>query len=126
MSKRDRPEQRLCIEFAARIRLLEYYSQLKDVLWFFIPMGQSAGKSRLSRQVAGHIDKLMGARAGVADYFFKAPHKTQILFLEAKIKTGVQSEAQKNFQIAVEKRGDMYKIFKTVEEGIDIVINYIQ
>jgi hypothetical protein len=69
--------------------------------------------------IAGGIDRSMGAISGTADYLFKRPGLT--LWLEAKTKTGRQSPEQKAFQEKVEKCGDTYHLFRSVDQGLDIL-----
>ena len=71
--------------------------------------------------------KKMGVRAGVADLILLVSRKGyNALCLELKTQTGKQSEAQKEWQEAVQNEGSMYVVVLSVEEGINIVNWYLE
>lgn len=62
----------------------------------------------------GAILKGMGMIAGVSDMCYLSP--SGVYFLECKKPGGRQSDAQKEFQAAVEAAGHKYAIFTSLEE----------
>lgn len=92
----------------------------KEVL-YAIPNG---GKRDV---VTASILKAEGTLAGVADLFlmsnFDNPAKG--LYIEMKIKGGVQSEYQKQFEIDCINRGYGYAIAKSFEEFVAIVRDFL-
>jgi hypothetical protein len=125
IKKRASPERHICTAFAKCIFLLESANYFPaGTIWFHVPNGQRAGADDRARQIAGGMDKAMGVKVGISDYLFVAPQKT-ILWLEAKAPYGSQSSAQADFEEQAVKGGHYYKIFRSPEEGLDAVEEYI-
>ena len=123
--KRASPERQICVAFARCIFVLEATKYFPEgTIWFHIPNGQRAGSDDRARQIAGAIDKSMGVKTGVSDYLFAAPGKP-ILWLEAKAPYGSQSTAQADFEEQALKGGHYYKVFRSPEEGLAAVEEYI-
>jgi hypothetical protein len=80
---------------------------------------------KMSLWKGAHL-KRMGVQAGVADIFFMWSHgKHHGLWLEFKTKKGVQSEAQKSFELRCFVAHYEYKIVRSLEEAISIFRTYL-
>jgi len=65
--------------------------------------------------------------AGAADILCLKPNKNyNYLCLEAKTEYGSQSDEQIEFQNQVEDAGGKYSIFRSVDEGLTILSNYLK
>lgn len=65
-------------------------------------------------RVIGAKKKALGVRDGVADLVLIL--FVEIIFIEMKTLTGVQSDAQKDFEQKVKRRGHKYIIIRTFEK----------
>ncbi len=91
-----------------------------DKLIFAVPNGGW----RRGREAARF--KAQGVVPGVADVLCLVPNgKYNYLCLECKTPKGVQSGPQKAFQGQVEKAGGLYVIFRSVEEGLKVLEDYL-
>lgn len=71
--------------------------------------------------------KAEGQLSGVADLILlKRKGKCGALLLEAKVKGNYQSANQKLWQEMIEADGYIYKIFRSLEEFVEIVENYLK
>lgn len=88
---------------------------------FAVPNGGRRDK------ITGAILKREGALAGVSDLLLLVPNTHYHgLCLEAKTKEGRQSESQKEWQKQVENQGYKYAIFRSEEDFIQIVEQYLR
>jgi hypothetical protein len=70
--------------------------------------------------------KAEGQLSGVADLILlKRKGKCGALLLEAKVKGNYQSANQKLWQEMIEADGYIYKIFRSLEEFVEIVETYL-
>jgi hypothetical protein len=70
--------------------------------------------------------KKMGVTAGVSDLFFAYPvREAHGLWLEVKSKKGKLSAAQREWAEKMNKFGYVAKTCYGIEEGIDIISNYL-
>ena len=70
--------------------------------------------------------KAEGQLAGVADLILlKRKGRCGALLLEAKVKGNYQSETQREWQKRIEEDGYIYKVFRTLDEFIEIVNSYL-
>lgn len=70
--------------------------------------------------------KAEGQLAGVADLILlKRKGRCGALLLEAKVKGNYQSETQREWQKRIEEDGYIYKVFRSLDEFIEIVNNYL-
>ena len=77
-------------------------------------------------RVTGAILKAEGAVAGVADLLLLLPNRKHPgLAIEMKTAKGRQSPEQKAWQEAIEEAGYKYAVVRSLDEFIDVVINYI-
>lgn len=92
-----------------------------DLLLFHIPNGGLRNKRNAA------ILKRQGVKAGVADLFLAFPSRGYAgLFIEMKrADGGIQSEAQKDFQDAVEKRNYRYELCHGFEEARLKILEYL-
>lgn len=68
-----------------------------------------------------------GMVAGVSDLILFDPKGEKLpLFLECKLPKGKQSESQKDFELTVIKASYRYIIFRTVDEFIQIVTDFLE
>ena len=90
-------------------------------LLFAIPNGGKRGI------VTASIMKAEGVLSGAADLMLAIPAGGKHgLFLECKAPAGRQSETQKVFQKEVENQGYCYRIFRSADEGLNIVLEYLR
>lgn len=116
-SKHPRPEQDLCIEFANRLRALELDGRTSCV-WTHVPNEIGWNRNKVAQTIYAAA-KAMGMIVGTADYLFLAADGS--LALEAKSKSGTQHDGQKDFEKWCGEKGVPYAVFRTVEEGIEIL-----
>lgn len=116
-TKKPKPEQAICTEFANRLRALELDGKLRCV-WTHVPneIGWNPNKVAQTLYAAA---KAMGMIVGTADYLFLANDGS--VALEAKSATGSQHEGQKDFQKWCEEKGVPYHVFRSAEEGIELL-----
>lgn len=113
------PEIALSIAFANHLRALTLDGKLKGV-WTHIPNEIGWGANDKKAQFTYALAKNMGMIVGSPDYVFLKSDGA--LALEAKSKTGRQHEGQKDFEQWCAEQGVPYRIFRTIEEAIAILI----
>ena len=92
-----------------------------DKRLFSVPNGGRRNKKEAVRL------KRQGVTAGVSDIICLVPNDNYpFLCLETKTASGTQSKEQKQFQREVESAGGLYMIFRSAEEGINILKKYLQ
>ena len=114
-------------------RNLEHQLQSRCVRWFrlahrdmvhnlfAVPNGGYRTKTTAA------LLKAEGQLSGVADLILlKRKGKCGALLLEAKVKGNYQSANQKLWQRMIEADGYIYKIFRSLEEFVEIVENYLK
>lgn len=70
--------------------------------------------------------KAMGVRAGFPDLILLSPNKQYpFMAIELKIKTGKQSELQKEYQNEIEKVGAKYVICRSLEDFMTQITDYL-
>ena len=89
------------------------------------------GRRRYSEAQRRHAE---GMVAGVADLHLPVPIPSKLhpgllkypgLFIEVKTTKGRQTSPQKAFQMACEADAYPYRIIRSVDEGIDLITNYL-
>jgi hypothetical protein len=96
------------------------YPHLRGLL-FAIPNGGARNA------ITGAILKKEGVLVGVSDLFLAIPAKGKHgLFLEVKAPKGKIGTYQEKFRKEVENQGYVYGIFRTPEDGMQIVKEYLK
>lgn len=118
-------EHIMCRQFVISLNKLITANQINNpesFMWYHIPNGQSAGRSEIARMVAGKRDKAIGARAGAPDYCFHWKNSLMSVgYLEAKHgKNGLQDN-QKTFRDWCDNNLIPYAVFRSVDEGLQIL-----
>lgn len=103
------PEDRLCIEFAQKLRELTLCGRLRAV-WLHVP---NEGKRSIW---VGQLRRAMGMQTGCPDYLFLTP--TGAYGIEFKAKRGTVRPSQKDFRAWMEEAGVGYALVRSVEDGI--------
>lgn len=141
-------ESALCREFCRQFQQVIDYNMINrpdSLMWYHIPNGQRSGgwaltetickafpmmaphKQKLFKMIsqyggiAGRMDKLLGARKGVPDYFFSwrnADNVPFIGYLEAKIGKGELTPEQEVFFRHCQKDGIYAAEFRTVDDAL--------
>ena len=105
----------------ACIKWFDYQYSNKAILLYAVPNGGSRNVREAVRL------RKEGVRRGVADLFLSIPRKgLNGLYLEAKTAKGRQSEFQKNFEKMVIAEGYGYRIFRSLNEFINVVEDYLK
>lgn len=106
--------------------------QIACVRWFRLqfpsiaPLLFSVPNGGRRDAVTGAILKAEGAVAGVADLLLLLPSGDHHgLCIEMKTEKGKQSDAQKEWQKAVEAAGYKYAVVRTFEQFADLIDDYI-
>lgn len=87
---------------------------------------RSGDISKRAQAISGAMRRQMGVYAGVSDLILLIPNGIHFgLMLECKTAVGRQSDAQKEWQKKVESVGYRYEIFRSKEEFINLVTNYL-
>lgn len=77
-------------------------------------------------KIDGSIRKSLGIVAGAPDTFLFIPsQRYHGLAIEFKTDTGVQSEAQKDFQVRLEVNGYKYVIIRSLCEFKEVITDYL-
>lgn len=105
-------EDKICIEFANRLRAWTLQRQLIAV-WSHIPNELAGGTNNAKIRYA--IAKALGMITGTADYLFL--WRDGAAALEVKAARGIQSEGQKHFQVWCEMMGVPYFVVYSADEG---------
>lgn len=114
-------------------RNLEHQLQSRCIRWF--RMAHPAMRHNLfavpnggyRTKTTAALLKAEGQLSGVADLILlKRKGKCGALLLEAKVKGNYQSANQKLWQRMIEADGYIYKIFRSLEEFVEIVENYLK
>lgn len=82
-----------------------------------------ANNNNSQNAIKGMMNRSIGVVPGVADTEYAAPAGLTV-YMEFKTPTGVQSEAQKDFQRKVEARGHKYYIIRSFEQFQQIIYHY--
>lgn len=108
------PEDRICIEFANRIRVAALEGRLRCV-WTHVgnEVGGGYGKSSEIRYA---IARALGFVTGTPDYLFLAPDRAAVI--EFKSKDGSLSENQKLFRSWCELSGVPHAVCRSAEDGV--------
>lgn len=106
----------------AIVRLL----RLNGIFCFAIPNGEKREKKSYIKNgktcwysPAGVRLKEEGVLAGVADIEIWINHGT--LFVDVKTKDGIQSDAQKDFEVKAIAHGYKYQVWRSLDDAIDFV-----
>lgn len=120
VTRKPKPEQTLCTEFASQLRALTLEGKMLCT-WTHVPNEIGWSNSRAA-QIIYAAAKAMGMIVGAPDYVFLASHGS--LALEAKSKTGRQHDRQVDFEAWCGEQNVPYEIFRTVEDGMAILRKY--
>lgn len=107
----------MCIEFANRLRTYELEGKV-NCIWTHVPNEIGWNPNKIAQTLYAAA-KAMGMIVGTADYLFLA--KNRSLAMEAKSATGRQHEGQKDFEAWCKEKGVPYRVFRSVDEGIEIL-----
>jgi len=113
-TKKAKPEETLCRDFANELRGLTLDGNLRGV-WTHVPNEIGWGNNRISQMIYA-CAKSMGMIVGASDYVFLGPNGA--LALEAKSSTGQLHAGQKDFRQWCAEQEVPYEVFRTVEEGL--------
>lgn len=117
--KQGNEEAHIQSEFFKLLSL--YFPTLPDKLVFAIPNGGTRKSI-----IEGANLKRQGVKAGVSDVIVLIPKKGfATLCLEFKIKTGKQSEHQKEFQKQAESCRNKYVIVRSAQQAIEELRKYL-
>lgn len=119
-TKKPKPEQIICTEFANQVRMLTLDDKL-DGIWTHVPNEIGWSPNRTAQMLYA-LAKSMGMIVGTSDYIFLKSNGS--LALEAKSKTGKQHPGQKDFQQWCEDNDIPYRVFRSSDEGIAILKEY--
>ena len=111
-------EDKICIEFANRLRAWTLQRQLIAV-WSHIPNELAGGTNNAKIRYA--VAKALGMITGTADYLFLWNDGGAAL--EMKAKHGVQTDNQKHFQAWCVMMGVPYYVVYSADEGESILRN---
>ncbi|EHK57744.1 hypothetical protein [Allomesorhizobium alhagi] len=106
------PEDRICIEFANRLRAWTLEGRPVAV-WSHI--GNEIGGGTKNANIRYAIAKALGMITGASDYVFLWPGGSAAL--EAKAPKGVQTAGQTDFEAWCTARGVPYRIMRSADEG---------
>ena len=115
--KKPKPEETLCQNFANELRALTLDGKLKGI-WTHVPNEIGWSNSRVSQMIYAAA-KAMGMIVGTSDYVILGADRS--LALEAKSKTGQLHNGQKDFRAWCAEQNVPYEVFRTVEEGLEIL-----
>jgi hypothetical protein len=118
MTSRRADETKLCIAFAEHCEI--YFPRQPNVLNYT----HIANEGRSPKD--GAKLKKMGVKAGWFDYVFiwRGLDYPRIGFLEAKIGKNTLSDSQKGFDVTMRPMGVLLDIFRTVEQGHNILLSW--
>lgn len=103
------------------VRWFDYQYPEYSKLLFAVPNGGARSK------IEAGILKAEGVRSGVADLILLiARHGYNALCLEAKTKKGTPSPDQKDWSKQAENAGNKYVIFRSLEEFMEIINDYLK
>ena len=92
-----------------------------EPLFFAVPNGGYRSRITAARM------KAEGVRRGVADLILLVPrHGYASLCIEMKMRTGRQSDAQKEFQKAAEGEGNRYVVCRSFDEFRKVIEEYLK
>lgn len=111
------PEEQLAVAFATELRRATSEGRLRAV-WTH-PANEIAGRRSGLSQIRYAIAKAMGLIYGTPDYLFLASHRS--VALEAKVPGNGQQDNQKDFEFWCRCVGVEYRLFTSVEQGLDIL-----
>lgn len=112
------PEERIAVDFATELRRATLEGRLRAV-WTH-PANEIAGRRSGLSQIRYAIAKAMGLIYGTPDYLFLASHRS--VALEAKVPGNTQQDNQKDFEFWCRCVGVEYRVFTSVEQGLEILI----
>lgn len=109
------PEDMMAVQFANALRVHVLEGRLRGV-WSHVP-NELAGAARATPAAA--IARAAGLITGASDYLFCWADGSGVL--EAKSATGSLSPAQKDWRSWCEAQGVRHAVFRTVEQGEDVL-----
>jgi hypothetical protein len=98
-----------------------YWNEYKDNMLFAVDNNVSHRLSGIDRMKEGNRKKSIGVRAGVSDIIYIGG--SFVLFIELKMKNGVQSDEQKRFGSNVQERGHSYVIVRSFQQFKELIWN---
>lgn len=141
ISKTKVPRKRQSNEESKRqqafIRWFDHQYPKLSILLFASANGRHGGGKTIKYKgkdipLSAIKSKKEGQRKGVADLYLSVPKVTYNeettkhgLYIETKTDVGKQSEAQKEFQKAIEGQGYQYTICRSVDEFIKTINDYL-
>lgn len=118
-------EEDICIAFWSQVEQLKAAKRIGTYDIYCVSNNQR-GNSMI-RQV---MDKRIGVKRGVADYCIPGIGYLEAKRIERHLKDGSpvitkQSDEQKDFQKAMQKKGLRYALFWTPQQGIEILLSWL-
>jgi len=113
-----KPEERIAVEFGALLRGGALTGQLKGI-FCHVPNEIAGKRQSRTAQIRYTIAKAMGLIEGAPDYLFLWNGGSGAL--EAKTDQGRQTEGQFSFEVWCKREGAPYRVFRTPEEGLQIL-----
>lgn len=107
------PEDRICLEFAARLRMATFEGRLTAV-WTHVGNELGGGRGK-SSQIRYALAKHLGCITGAPDYFFLAPGGAGVI--EFKAAKGVLSPNQEDFQHWCERQQIRHAVCRSADAG---------
>ena len=77
--------------------------------------------NKARNKIEGNRFKAMGVIPGVSDLVYLKPGGVPV-FIELKTETGLQSKIQKDWEMTVKLAGYDYRIVKTLQDFIEIIL----
>lgn len=117
----------MCKIFWCEIEKLILSGHLSKFDISHVSNGQKAGKSKLARMLAGKEDKAMGVVRGVHDYNLPSIgtlEAKRYVLVKGKIQKTYLAAEQKEYRAYILSKGLKFDVFRTPQEGIDILRNW--
>ncbi|NVM36325.1 MAG: hypothetical protein HWN81_12075 [Candidatus Lokiarchaeota archaeon] len=111
-------EDQLHKNFANMVKHYDCFNKLNNVIsWTYLPFGENRTLE------TGALLKAKGTKKGYPDFLFRKLDNNICynIWMEAKIEKGKQSQEQKDFENECKSSNESYYIFRSVEEGLDIL-----
>lgn len=88
-----------------------------------LAIGRRSDLKAIKRHVGQTSDYIRYGRGGEADIEIVLAPRGRVLYLEGKTGKASQSEDQKKFEIYMTALGAQYHVFRSVEQGLEIIKN---
>jgi hypothetical protein len=113
-------EDQLHKNFAKMVKHYECFNKFKNIIsWTYLPFGENRTLE------TGALLKAKGTKKGYPDFLFRKKNKDGFcynIWMEAKIEKGKQSKEQQDFENKCYCLNESYYVFRSVEEGLNLLI----